>query len=153
MKKSKCSSKGLVEEKWELQNFPKFQREKNLWYVDSGLPTHMTDEKNKFIPPKEWKATIISFGNDGSANVIGKGTIKPRGKYDKTKYLHVIENMNHSLFNISQMFDYSHTERFDSKKFERRREKYGKLVATATKALNEMYILDDTINKGCFIWK
>ena len=48
---------------------------RNVWYVDSGFSTHMTGYRNKFTSLKENKDRTMSFGNNGSSNVIGVGTI------------------------------------------------------------------------------
>lgn len=95
----------------------------------------------------------MSFGNDGSANIIGTCTIKLGGKDGTTKDVLLKENMNHGLLSVIQMCDQGHTLLFDSKKCEIRREKPDKLVATAIRTPNDIYTLDETINKGCFLAK
>ena len=44
-----------------------------MCYVDSGCSTHMTGDKKKFLSLEEKKDGTVSFGNDGSSNVIGLG--------------------------------------------------------------------------------
>ena len=58
----------------------KAQNNKDVWYVDSGFSTHMTGDRKKFVSLKEKKDGTVSFGNDGSSNVIGLGTITLESK-------------------------------------------------------------------------
>ena len=131
----------------------KAQIKKNVWYVDSGCSTHMTEDKNKFISLKEGKNGTVSFGNDGSKNIIVTSIVKLGGKDAKAEDVLLIENINHSLLSVSQICDQGHTLLFDSKKCEIRREKPIKIVATSTRTPNDIYTLDETIGKGCFLEK
>ena len=53
---------------------------------------------------------------------------------------------------VGQMHDQGHTMLFNSKKCEIRKGKFGKIVATTSRAPNDIYILDET-PKGCFLVK
>ena len=64
----------------------------------------------------------------------------------------LVENMNHNLFSVGQMCDQGHMMLFNSKKCEIRKGKFGKIVAIAKRAPNDIYILDKT-PKGCFLAK
>ena len=53
----------------------KAQNNKDAWYVDNSCSMHMTGDRRKFVSLKEKKDGTVSFGNDGSSNVIGSGTV------------------------------------------------------------------------------
>lgn len=78
----------------------KAQRNRNIWYVDSGCSTHMTGDKNKFISLKEKKDGIVPFVNDRSSNVIGAGTVTLGSKGALAKDVLLVENMNHNLISF-----------------------------------------------------
>eukprot|EP00253_Pinus_taeda_P003186 PITA_03186 len=128
----------------------KAQSNRNAWYVDSGCSTHMTRDRNKFISLKKNKDGTVSFGNDGSSNVIGASTVTLGRKDALAKDVLLVENMNHNLPSVGQMCDQGHTMLFNSKKCEIRKGKFGKIVATASRAPNDIYNLDET-PKGCFL--
>jgi hypothetical protein len=61
------------------------QHKKHGWYVDSGCSKHMTGDKDRFLTLKKERDGSISFGNDNSARIIGKGTVKLGSKDATTK--------------------------------------------------------------------
>ena len=75
------SSKPQNKRTWKKKNTDncalalKAQNNKDVWYVDSGCSTHMTGDRRNFVSLKEKKDGIVSFGNDGSSNVIGSSTV------------------------------------------------------------------------------
>lgn len=113
---------------------------------------HITGDKNKSISLKEKKDGIVSFGNDGASNVIGTCTVTLGSKNALEKDVLLVENMNHNLLCVGQMCNQGHMMLFNSKKCEIRKGKFGKIMATASRALNDIYILDET-PKGCFLEK
>ena len=57
----------------------------------------MIGDINKFVSLKEKKDGTVSFGNDGSSNVIGSSTITLGSKDALAKNVLLVENMNHNL--------------------------------------------------------
>ena len=110
----------------------KAQKKKYVWYVDSGCSTHMTRDRNKFVSMKEKKEGTVSFGNDGSSNVIGSSTVTFGSKYSLAKNALLVENMKHNLLSVGQMCDQGHTMLFNSMKCEIRKGVYGEIVATTS---------------------
>jgi hypothetical protein len=51
------------------------KQKKHGWYVDSGCSKHMTGNRYKFLTLREERDGSISFGNDDSFKIIGKGTV------------------------------------------------------------------------------
>ena len=93
----------------------------------------MTCDRDKFLTLWEERDGSVSFGNDDSSKIIGKGTIQIRNKNEKEKNVLLVEDMKHNLLSVSQMCDQGHNVTFDSQKCEIRKEGSGKLVATAAK--------------------
>jgi hypothetical protein len=51
------------------------KKKKCGWYVDSGCSKHMTGDRDKFLTLQKERDGSVSFGNDDSAKIIGKGTV------------------------------------------------------------------------------
>jgi hypothetical protein len=45
------------------------------WYVENGFSKNMTNDKDKFLTLRKERDGSVSFGNDESTRIIGKGTI------------------------------------------------------------------------------
>ena len=88
----------------------------------------MTGDRRKFLSLKEKKDQTVSFGDDGSSNVIGSGTITLGRKDAIAKNFLLVENMNHNLLSVGQMCDQGHTILFNSTKCEIRKGVYGEIV-------------------------
>ena len=130
----------------------KAQNNKDMWYVNSICSTHMTRDRRKFLSLKEKKDGTVSFGNDGSSNVIGSGTITLISKDVIAKNVLLVENMNHNLPSVGKMFDQGHTMLFNSTKCEIRKGRYGKIVATGSQVPNDIYVMDEE-TKACILAK
>ena len=94
----------------------------------------------------------ISFGNDGSSNVIGLGTVTLGSKDVIANNVLLIENKNHNLLSVGQMCDQGHTILFNSTKCEIRKGRYGEIVATTNQAPKNIYVMVEA-TKGCLIAK
>ena len=92
----------------------------------------MTGDRKKFVSLKEKKDGTVSFGNDGSSNVTGLGTVTLRRKYVITKNVLLVEKMNHNLLSVGKMCDQGHTILFKSTKCEIMKGRYGKTVAATS---------------------
>ena len=125
------SSKPLNEWTWKKKKIDncvlalKAQQNKDVWYVCSGFSTHMTGDRRKFVSLKEKNNGTVSFGNDGSSNVIGSGTITLGSKDVIANNVLLIENINHNLLSVGKMCDQGNTILFNSSKCEIRKGRYG----------------------------
>jgi hypothetical protein len=54
------------------------------WYVDSGCSKHMTCDEEKFLTLRKERDGSISFANDDSSRIIGRGTVRIGNKDTKT---------------------------------------------------------------------
>ena len=75
-----------------------------------------------------------------------------RSKDVIAKNVMFVENMNHNLLSVGKMCDQGHTILFNSTKREIKKGRYGVIVATASRAPNNIYVMDEA-TKGCLIAK
>ena len=106
----------------------------------------MTGDKDKFLNLKKHKGRV-AFGDNASGNILGKGTVNV-GKA-KAKNVLLVENMKPSLLSVSQTCDQGHIFIFYSKKCEIRRKDLGKLVGTASRTPENVYILNKKLDEEC----
>jgi hypothetical protein len=74
----------------------------------------MTGNRNTFQTLQEKNGTV-TFGNDNSSKILGKGTFSLGNKDVATKNVLLIETMKHNLLSVSQMCDQGHVLTFTSK--------------------------------------
>ena len=108
----------------------------------------MTGDEDKFLNLNKHKGKV-TFGDNASSNICGKGTVK-LGKA-KAKNVLLVENMKPILLSVSQTHDQGHIYVFDSKKCEIRRKDLGKLVGTASRTPENVYILNTKLDEECHI--
>jgi hypothetical protein len=85
----------------------------------------MTSDRDKFLTLREERDGSVSFGNDDSSKIIGKGTVQIGNKNEKEENVLLVEDMKHNLLSVSQMCDQGHDVTFDSQKCEIRKEGSG----------------------------
>jgi hypothetical protein len=115
-------------------------KEEDEWYIDNGCSSHMTGDQDKFISLKR-KGGNVSFGDDSSAKILGEGVVELGRKNVKSKNVLLVEDLNHNLLSVSKICDQGYTLVFDSRKCKIRENNSGRLVATATRISNNIYIL------------
>ena len=74
------------------------------WYVDSGCSKHMTSNKSAFVNIEKDKGSV-SFGNNNSTKVLGKGTVNLGSKKSLVENVLVVNNVKHIFLSVSQMCD------------------------------------------------
>jgi hypothetical protein len=82
----------------------------------------MTSDKYRFLTLIKERDGSVSFGNDDSAKIIGKGTIRIGNKNTKAENVLLVEDMKHNLLSVIQMCDQGHKITFNSQKCEIRKE-------------------------------
>jgi hypothetical protein len=121
--------------------------------LTSGCSKHMTGDKDMFLTLKKERDGSVSFGNDDSTKIIGRGTIRLGNKNSKAENVLLVEDMKHNLLSVSQMCDQGHTLLFDSDKCQIRKEGSGKLVATTVRTPNNIYVLNEIGKERCCLGK
>ena len=126
---------------------------KHGWYVDSGFSNHMKGDEDIFLTLRNERDGSISFGNDDSSRIIGRGTVRIGNKDTKEKNVLLVEDMKHNLLSVIQMCDQGHKLMFDSKKCEIRKEGLRKFVAIVVRNSRNIYVLSENGNEKCCLGK
>jgi hypothetical protein len=101
----------------------------------------MTGDQRKFVSLKKMGGNV-GFGDDSSTKILGKGTINLGSENVKVRRVLLVEDLKHNLLSLSKICDQGYTLMFDSRKCKIRENNSGRLVATATRIPNNIYILD-----------
>ena len=112
----------------------------------------MTGNKDDYVNIEKDKGSV-SFGNNNSTKVLGKGTVKLGTKNSLAENVLLVDNMKHNLLSVSQMCDSGHEILFNSVGFRIRKQGSRKLVATTTSTPNNIYVLDEIESKKCHLGK
>ena len=112
----------------------------------------MIGDRKKFVSQKENKDGTVSFGNDGSSNFIGWGTVTLGTKDAIAKNVLLVENMNLNILSVGKMCDQGYTILFKSTKCEIRKGRYGEIVATRSWSPIDIYVMDEA-TKACLLAK
>jgi hypothetical protein len=76
----------------------------------------MTGDRDKFLTLRNEMYGSMSFGNDDSTKIIGKGIVRIGNKNTKAENVLLVEYMKHNLLSVSQICDQGHKVTFDSQK-------------------------------------
>jgi hypothetical protein len=109
----------------------------------------MTCDKDRLLTLRKERYGSVSFGNDDSAKIIGKCTVRIGNKNTKAENVLLVEDMKHNLLSVSQMCDQIHKVTFDSKKCDIIKEGSGKLIAITTRTSSNIYVLNEIENEKC----
>ena len=82
----------------------------------------MTGDKNRFVDLKKEKDGSVTFGNNNSAKILGRGIVRLGSKDAMAENVLLVEDMKHNLLSVIQMCDQGHNLLFTAKKCEIRRE-------------------------------
>ena len=119
----------------------------NKWHLDSGCSKHMTCDPNKFIKVKDNKGKV-TFWENMSSNIIGKGTIVVNNKI-KAENVLLVENLKPNLLSVSQTCDQEHICIFDSEKCEIKKKDSGRFVGIYIINSSNVYILEN--DNQCYL--
>ena len=67
----------------------------------------MTGDKSKFISPEKKKGGKVTFGDNKTLNIIGKGKIG-NNKFSIDK-VHLVDGLKYNLISVSQLLDKGHS--------------------------------------------
>jgi hypothetical protein len=81
----------------------------------------MTNDRDRFLTLRKERYGSVSFRNDDSAKIIGKGIVRIGNKNTKEENVQLVEEMKHNILSVSQMCDQGHKFTFDSQKCEIRK--------------------------------
>ena len=123
------------------------------WCVDNGCSKHMIGDKCKFIDLNKTKTWIVFFGNDNGSNIIGKGTVNLGTQKGEAENVLLVEDMTHNLLSVSQICDHGHTCIFDLEGCKIVKQSTNKVIATATRTPQNIYMLDKVNQVNCYTGK
>jgi len=84
--------------------------------VYNGCSKHMTGDQDKFLSMKRKEKGSVTFGDNVSAKIFGKGTTSLGNNKVKEENVLLVENLNPNLLSVSQICDQGHILIFDFKK-------------------------------------
>jgi hypothetical protein len=119
------------------------------WYVNNGFSKHMREDQSKFLTLKEEKGGNVTFGDNGSTRIVGKGTISLDNGKTKTPNALYVEGLKNNIISVSQMCDKGYNLTFHSKRCEIRKENLQRLVANENRTSRDVYILDEVKEEKC----
>jgi hypothetical protein len=100
----------------------------------------MTVDQDKFIILKR-KGGNVAFGDESFAKILGEGVVEIGRKIVKENNVLLVEYLKNNLLSVSKMCDQGYTLTFDSQKCKIRENNSGRLIETATRRPNNIYIL------------
>jgi hypothetical protein len=68
----------------------------------------MIGYRDKFLTLRKERDGSVSFGNDDSSKIIGKGTTRIGNKNEKEENVLLVEDMKYNILSVSQMCDQVH---------------------------------------------
>ena len=110
----------------------------------------MTGRKHNFVTLDEGKEGIVTFGNEQSARIIGRGTVCLNNKNIMAENVLLVEDIEHNLLSVSQICVKGNYMIFYSKNCQIRDVKTNWLVGTATRTPSNIYILDEK-KEDCYL--
>jgi hypothetical protein len=78
----------------------------------------MTGDRDKFLTLRKERDGSVSFRNDDSTKIIGKGIVRTGTKNTKADNVLLVEDMKHNILSVSQICDQGHKVTFNSQKCE-----------------------------------
>ena len=97
------------------------------------------------------KGGSVSFEDNKSAKIIGKGKVNLGSQKVITENVLLVEDLKHDLLSVSQLCDQGNTLLFNSHECRIRKEDIDILVETTIKTLNNVYILNKIGREVCCV--
>ena len=76
------------------------QNNRDDWYIDSGISSHMIGDKTKLITMKKNEGSV-TFGDNGTSKIVGKGTLSLDNGSHKVENVQCVEELKQNLLNVS----------------------------------------------------
>ena len=90
-----------MERKGEFHDSLCATEKQNLWHLNSGFSKHMTGDPNKFIKLRKYNKGRVTFGDNMTSKIIGKGTVVVNSKI-KAENVLLVENLKPNLLSVSK---------------------------------------------------
>jgi hypothetical protein len=139
-----------MEENKNIVHVALYERDQGYqWYIDSGCSKYMAGYQRKFLKLNKKGKGKVTFGDNMSAKILGKGTISLGKNKTKAEEVLLVENIKPNLLSVSQTRDQGHKLTLDSQKCEIRKKNNGKLVAVGPRTSSNVYILNIYEEEKC----
>ena len=82
--------------------------EQDVWYVDTGCSNHMSGSKSSFSHLNEDFRSTVTFGDNSTVNVMGKGGIRIRSKNGLVKIISnvlYVPTLKSNLLSVGQLLE------------------------------------------------
>ena len=96
------------------------------------------------------KSGDVSFGDDGTARIIGKGTVSLKGRAKAQNVLYV-QGLKHDLLSVEQICDSDYNIVFYAHGCEIRRNGSKRIVGRGTRTPGNVYILEEIQGENCYV--
>ena len=110
----------------------------------------MLGRKEAFIKLKKEKSEDVYFGNDGTAKIMGKGTVTLKGNATMQNVLYV-EGLKDDLLSVGKMCDANYNLIFYAKVCEIRRNGSKKIIGRGIRTLGNVYSLNEIQGEQFYI--
>jgi hypothetical protein len=120
------------------------QNKGNQWYVDNGFSSHMTCDKKTFLTFKEVNEVRLTFGDNDTTRIAGKGTLSIKNGNTKIKKVLYVEGLKHNLLIVNQLCHQGNNITFQSQGYEIGEKSLRILVTNSYRTSNNVYILNGT---------
>jgi hypothetical protein len=113
----------------------------------------MTGDQSKFLKLNEKGKGKVTFGDNMSAKILGKGNVRLGNNKTKAEDVLLVENIKPNLLSVRKTCYQGHILTFDSQKCEIIKRDTGKLVAVAPRTSSNVYILNIDEEDRCCLRK
>ena len=79
-------------------------KKKNIWMIDSGCSRHLTGDASLFLNINKKASGAVTFANNETSNIIGKGSIGNEHSIKVSNVL-LVEGVKFNLLSVSQLCD------------------------------------------------
>jgi hypothetical protein len=103
----------------------------------------MTGDKYKFLSISKSEIGNVTFGNDESGKIKGKGMLSLSNGKGKSQDVLLIDGLKHNFLSLSQMCDKGYEVVFTSKDCKIKSVNSGQVVAKGIRIDNNVYVLKE----------
>ena len=95
-------------------------RNDQIWYLDSGCSSHMTNDRELFVKIDEKFSNFVILGDGKSERVEGKGVIAVQSRSGEQKFIHdvlYVPTLAHNLLSVGQLIQKGYRVVFEENKY------------------------------------
>ena len=115
-----------------------------LWYLDTGISSHMCEHKHLFLDIQEIEEEHVSFGDSTKVPIKGRGKIcfsQKDGKQGTMEDIYYVPDLKSNILSMGQLFEKGYSI-FMKDRFFYLKDKNGRVLANMEMAKNRMFKLN-----------